>query len=234
MSFKDTGYILTVKASQLEPAITGTLYQATYYVDPTEKFIYGGDLVGINYDNTTLISAHNNDVQAAGICYKTSMIDRYGRLDNFDSEEKLYAYGPREDEAIGLCKEGVITISKDGNTRHQHFYTGNVNGVSVFTCHPGQIIKDGGTTYHVIYNDGTKVIALDDAGVPKEYTSGNVNAVGMLDKTLYLANTGMTDCQLPFTSYKPVGAGKVVQPVGKVESNIAVRINLKHYDVKVN
>lgn len=117
-------YKIGVKSSQLEPNITGKLYQNTYYVDDSEvNGLSVGTFCSVQ-SGTSQCYTENGKIQAtlkyagkdvkrkaSGIIYETSAKDRYGRSDDFEDEYNLFPYGYREDTAIALVKTGVITVS---------------------------------------------------------------------------------------------------------------------------
>ena len=121
-------YILTSKNSQIQPQITATLYQNTYYVD--QSVVDGLSLAtfcsvqsgksdclqeGHREQATLMYAGKDVNRKASGFIYDTSAKDQYGRKDDFENEYNLYPYGPRQSRAIALIKKGVIEISDIDN-----------------------------------------------------------------------------------------------------------------------
>jgi len=250
MSFNNTPYILRPKHSQMEPAITGRLYQTTLYVGYSVGKMQQGEFAVINPEGSvwdpatdatiiepTLAPAKSHNLKKlSGIIYKTSRRDQYGRIDDFSNEEYLYTRGPREDVSIGLMKEGVITISHERETKYKHFFTVNTPNVPIEECQVGQIVTDGTDDFvvsrHTYNADGTvnEVFGFDKNDLATEIQlSGPVTAYCMLDKPIYRAFNAAH--VLPFTTVRDKNADGKYEQVGYIESAIAVRINL-HYGLK--
>lgn len=128
-------YILTSKNNQIDPRITYTLYQNTYYVDDSVKeglslatfcSIQSGNSMcrqeGKTAQATLMYAGKDVNRKASGIIYDTSSKDQYGRTDDLDREYNLYPYGNREFEAIALIKKGVIEISNLENKQNIRVY----------------------------------------------------------------------------------------------------------------
>ncbi len=128
-------YILTSKNSQIQPQITATLYQNTYYVD--QSVVDGLSLAtfcsvqsgksdclqeGHKEQATLMYAGKDVERKASGFIYETSAKDQYGRADDFDNEYNLYPYGPRQSQAIALIKKGVIEIADIDNKFNLRVY----------------------------------------------------------------------------------------------------------------
>ena len=229
-------YILRVKHSQNETHITGKLFQHTYYADDSAvNGIRHGFFVSVKpdgvstqgfttYNQATIVETPlDGSMKASGVMYETSRRDQYGRVDNFENEDRYYPYSKREDKAVGLMKECVITISDNKNTKYRHFYTVDTD-VPATACYCGQIFEDAATgdIYHITSNDGNGYVEgiLESDGTVYDISTKTGKAKGMLGRTLYLSNVPTSD--LPFMSYK----GGKVQSIGKVASPIAVDVNI--------
>jgi len=219
MSYNNKGYVLRVKHSQLQPSITGKLYQTTLHVDNSLKTgIQLGAFVDINHNGQsaedmgriiktpTMVPAagFTTTKMPAGFIYEASRRDQYGRTDNFATEERRYPFGPREDVALSLVEEGVINISVEDNPNAPRiWYTTKTAGVKIADLNVGQWFEDGAGDFYVLTKkEGTKVVHVDGAGLQigaevSANPNDTVTVKGMLDKDIYLAPNSDNE-PLPF------------------------------------
>lgn len=252
--------ILTMNNAQSEFVNTGFLFQNTYYVD--DKLTDGLEFATfctvesgeskchqISKKQAVLVpSGKDIKKKASGIVYTTSPRDPYGRLDDFTNETRLYPYGYRQDQAIGLLKKGVIFVNsttegkryREWRTHDVDLGTGTVSGNNTLTLDVGtkelkygsKILFNNSTIGYVtgVTNETTYTVqGLTDAATK------NVKVLCQMDDPLYL-NTSVTltaedkgifedGSKLPFTPVPPV-SGELHQVVGYIESPIAARIDL--------
>ena len=248
---------LGLNNAQMEVINTGFLFQGTWYVSDalqeglefcTFCTIESGEskCPQITKKQAVLVpSGKDIKKKASGFVYTTSPRDMYGRTDDFSNETRLYPYGRREDQAIGLMKKGVIFVSATDNPKHRQWNTHDIDlgkgtvASNVLTLVAGtkeleygkKITVDGKVGYVIEKTNDTtyKVQGLADA------TSKDVKVVCQMDDPLYLnkavtikpeaKGAFATSADLPFTPVPSV-SGELDQIVGYIESPIAARIDL--------
>lgn len=249
--------VLTMNNAQSEFVNTGYLFQNTYYVD--DSIVDGLEFATFctvesgeskcqqRGRKQAVLVAAGKDIKkkASGIIYTTSPRDPYARRDDLANETRLFPYGRRQENAIGLLKKGVILVSSDLTSKHREWLTYDIElgkgtvASNVLTLEKGtselkygsKISVDGKIGYVTEKTSETsyKVQGLEDA------TSKEVKALCQMDDPLYLnkeVTIKATDkglfkdsSALPFTTVPPV-AGELAQVVGYIESPIAARIDL--------
>lgn len=259
--------VVLPKFSQSQLRITGYLFQSTFYVADQVEKIKAGYFVSVSDDpkmtskggnygdeSPTLVYADEKN-RVMGICYDTSAVDQYGRTDNFENEEYLYAYGKRESLAIGPLKECVMTISNLTKRRYRHYYTlAKDTGVALDVSADGTLSGEGLKLLAGILKVGDKVsiegvepflfvktVGLDTVEFCKEdgtaldsataKTGAKVKIRGQYDDKVYF-NVNQKACAegteegLPFLPFITGTADWAKKPIGRIESPINVRILL--------
>ncbi|MGL6131090.1 MAG: hypothetical protein ACRCZ9_05720 [Fusobacteriaceae bacterium] len=240
--------VLRVKNSQIEPKITGLLFQNTYYVDDrmTDGLKLGffahltdqGTSIGV--PAATLVHANAKEGRkAVGIVYDASKRSEYTSANNWNGNIRLFPYGMRQDNAVGLLKYGVIEISDTEATKHRHFESIREENVPVTNLKMLQKISiDNAGTPEVrfvsnIAADGkTVTTVLADGTTPLTHAeTEKVTRLGQMGDAIYLAGWSESNIvpgsvnamAIPF----PFVTWKTGQVVGYIESPIAVRIDLR-------
>lgn len=111
-----------------DSARTGLIKRAFPVGDTTGKVKLGyfikvsdTEVSAVQEGRATIVYAESTDVPA-GVVYKTSRKDQYGRRDDFGSEDDyFYALGERETEGLGLVRNIPVLIQKDGINDYKHF-----------------------------------------------------------------------------------------------------------------
>lgn len=245
-------YKISVKNSQNEFVNTGMLFQSTWYVDDSiQEGLELGTFCAVQSGTSkcfalgkaeqgTLHQAHVGGPKAAGVVYRASARDRYGRSDNFSDETRYFPYGKREDTAIGLLKNCVIEISTFLKERFFRTYDEvleeeieitNANIIPTMKAVYGEKLE-------VIVNGVSKichVVSVDENGATVnadlELGTATVVAKCQMDDPIYLNTKPVVENgvfknreDLPFTTVRI--SGDEDQMVGYIESPIAVRINI--------
>ncbi len=244
--------VLRVKNSQIEPKITGLLFQNTYYVDDRMAdglklgfFSHITDMgQSIGVPAPTLVHANASaGRKAMGIVYDASKRSEYTSANNWNSNIRLFPYGMRQDTAIGLLKYGVLEISDTENTKHRQFASIKEENVLVSDLKMLQKIEvlEGATGMEVptirfvsdIAADGTVSTVLADGTTPKTFAlTDKVTRLGQMGDTVYLAGWEESNTvpgtvsamaiQFPFVTWK------TGQAVGYVEGPTFVRVDLRN------
>lgn len=83
--------------------------------------VSGVETSAVQPGRATIVYAEAGDVPA-GVVYKTSLKDQYGRKDDFSSDDDaFYAIGVRETEGLGLVRTIPVLVQKDGVNNYKHF-----------------------------------------------------------------------------------------------------------------
>lgn len=238
--------ILRVKDSQIEPKVTATLYGNTYYVDDSQVagvklgfFAHVASGMSEGRKNATIIHANAAEGRKAnGIIYDASPRDAYGNPNNWNTNNRLYPYGMRQDLAISLIKTGVIEISDSETTKHQQFSAIEEEVLPKHLKLLQKVIFNPGTgdmAAFVRHIDEASVYLVDatgiDAGTISLTSETPVTRLCQMDDPIFLAGWvedeakgGTIDASaIPF----PFVTWATGQCIGHIESPIAVRIDLR-------
>lgn len=247
-------YLLSVKDSQSIYRNTGYLFQGTWYVDDSLKnglniatfcCIESGKSKCssvIGFKQATLFpSGKNINRKASGLIYTTSAIDRYERTDDMSDEYRLFPYGDRQFLAIGLLKQGVVTISTKNKENIYRTVDTTLENVKISNSK----ITDKNIVSKLQYGDKIEINSIhyyiekinekEAQIVPelKDY-SGSIVIKCQIDDPVYLNNEVVDNLkngeyhnlnELPFTTVR-AKVGELDQLVGYIESPTAVRIDL--------
>lgn len=186
---------------------------------------------------------------AFGINYEASPVDPMRRRDDFNNETRLYPKGRRQDFKIGFLQDAVVEITDTDNVEGRYFRTfdytigtptsqDNATKTLVFAgdvtskVRAGDKVKNGANVTFVVSAvfaaGNTTVVTVDGLGDVATETF----VLGQIGDVVYLSDD--MSGGLPFTTIKPAtGSGKIEQPVGWIESTIAVRVKIDPTQAKV-
>lgn len=241
--------ILRVKDSQIEPKVTATLYGNTYYVDDSQVagiklgfFAHVASGTSEGKKNATLVHANAFEGRKAnGIIYDASPRDQYGNGNNWNSNNRLYPYGMRQDLALSLIKTGVIEISDSEVTKHQQFAVVDEDVLPKHLKLLQKVVADkpGETGVKIVAFvraiDETSVYLVDgtgaDAGTLALSATEKVKRLCQMDDPVFLAGweevtekgATLDASAIPF----PFVTWATGQVIGHIESPVAVRVDLR-------